>query len=209
MRALVVVMILAGGNLAMAECAPEKMIKIVFRDATPGIPPESFAAQPKILYRLGSHYQRMEEAPDRENGIHGLIVSNKRDHWMVNLADKTGQHIVDTAESYDSHAPILGGPGTPFAEFEFGCEVGYMRAQGIKPTPAVVGERNLLQYEHSAGELTVRLMVIAETGVPDAIGLFQDRELVYFLRYVVYEPGLETNASLFERPSGISYVEAK
>ena len=178
MRTLVVfLVVLAGANLALGDCAPEEMIKIVFRNATPGVEPQSFEAKPIILYRLGSHYQRLEEAPNHENGIHGLIVSNKRDHWMVNLLDKTGQHIVDTAESYDSHAPIVGGPGTPFVDFEFGCEVEYMKAEGIEPTPAVVGGRKLLQYEHSASELTVRLMVLAETGLPYAIGLFQDGEL--------------------------------
>ena len=55
-------LLLAADGSTWADCAPEKMVRIVVRDATPGVDPDSFAAQPKTIYRLGSKYARTEEA---------------------------------------------------------------------------------------------------------------------------------------------------
>ena len=96
-----------------ADCVPEKMVKVVFREVTPGIDRGSFAAKPKTLYRLGSKYGRTEEALDSALKIHGLIIVDEPDVWMINLVTRTGQHIVDTGEPYHFHAPIVGGPDDP------------------------------------------------------------------------------------------------
>src|SRR5215813_14036174 len=90
-----------------AECAPEKMVRIVTRDATPGIDPQSFPALPKTLYRLGNGRGRVEEMPDPARSVHGLIVVNEPDGWIVNLHDKTGRHLVDPGSSLIFRAPIL------------------------------------------------------------------------------------------------------
>src|SRR5207249_2734116 len=96
-----------------ADCVPEKMVKVVLRDVTPGIDRASFAAKPRTLYRWGSKYGRTEEALDSRLKIHGLIVVNEPDLFMVNLATRTGQHIVDTGGPYHFHAPIVGGADDP------------------------------------------------------------------------------------------------
>jgi len=51
----------------------------------PDIPARSFATKPKVMYRAGTRYCRTEEAPDPENGIHGLAIVNEPDFWLVNL----------------------------------------------------------------------------------------------------------------------------
>jgi hypothetical protein len=76
--------ILLGGD-AWATCAPEQMVKVVVRDATPGVDPGSFAAQPRTFYRLGTRYGRTEEVPDPEHGMHGLIVVSEPDAWRVTV----------------------------------------------------------------------------------------------------------------------------
>jgi simple sugar transport system permease protein len=45
------------------------------------------------MYRAGPQRLRLEVAPDPANGIHQLIVTNWPDSWVVNLLDKTGQHV--------------------------------------------------------------------------------------------------------------------
>ncbi len=74
---------------ALAGCAPEKMVKIVLRDATPGVDPDSFAAKPKTIYRLGSKYTRTEEAVAADASspaglamvAEGLLLENSAFRW--------------------------------------------------------------------------------------------------------------------------------
>jgi len=186
----------------------EPLIKIVFRNATPGIDTDSFAAKPKTLYLLGSHYQRLEELPDFEAGIHGLIVSNERDTWMVNLANKTGKHIVDNATNYDIYAPVVSDRTDSFEGFNFGFELSYMEDAGVKPTQVRLGDRDLVQYEYSKGQMQLRLMVSAKEKIPYAAGLFDSGKLMHMVRYEEYKVNLEPEPTLFEKPSGISYTEA-
>src|SRR5438045_7621317 len=72
-------------NSAFAEPTKPKVIKIVSRFISSEIPPNSFAAKPKTIYIAGDSYSRVEEEPDREHGIHGLIIVSEPDSWMINL----------------------------------------------------------------------------------------------------------------------------
>src|SRR6185295_14405397 len=45
-------------------CAPEKLVRIETTNMSPGIRKDSFAAMPKVLYRLGSRKARLEEQQD-------------------------------------------------------------------------------------------------------------------------------------------------
>src|SRR5437016_2362858 len=81
--AAILVISLVASRLA-AQCSPQKLLRIVTQDASPGVPAGSFATQPKTTYRLGKTFARVEEAEDREHGIHGLVVVNSPDNWMVN-----------------------------------------------------------------------------------------------------------------------------
>jgi len=211
MRPILLIALVMVGTDIEADCAPEQFLKIVFRDATPGVDANSFAAKPKTLYRYGSHYARVEEEPNPQTGIHGLIVVNKRDTWMVNLATSSGQHIVDTAESYDFHAPLVGGPEDPadIMEMEFGCEIAYMSARGVKPRPITIAELNLVEYQTTAEKYTFRLLVVPEHDVPFAFGFYEGDKLVYYVRYMEYGAYPTPEMSLFEKPVGIEYREAE
>lgn len=194
---------------AFAGCAPEKMVKITFRDATPGYEEGHFAKLPKTLYRWGSHFARLEEQPDLENGVHALIVVNNRDTWMINQAVKTGRHIVDKAVNFDFHAPLVGSHDSPFVEFEFGCELAYMQERGVEPTSIEIVDLDLQQYEFTVGAVSIRLMVDPKTSRPWALGVVERDEVVYLLRYVSYETGLEPNMELFTRPADIKWEKAE
>jgi hypothetical protein len=194
---------------AMAGCAPEKMVRITFSNTTPSVKAGTFAALPRTILRLGAHYGRLEEAPDTGHGIHGLIVTNQRDTWMVNLALMSGRHIVDEAESYDFHAPIVGGRDTPFPGFEFGCELAWMEGQGVEAVPVTVDGNRLLRYEASAGGFTVALLVDPPTRIPRGLEVTRGGELVYRLRYDEYLTGLEPDTTLFARPAGITWEKAE
>jgi hypothetical protein len=63
----------------------ELMTKLTVHLLSPDIRQESFAAKPKTMYRFAKAYCRTAEAPDLENGIHGLTVIHEPDVWMVNF----------------------------------------------------------------------------------------------------------------------------
>lgn len=194
--------------IATAESPPEGMVKITFLDATPG-KSESPAARPRTLYRFGTHYARMEEPPDPEHGVHGLIVVNRRNTWMVNLLAGEGRHIVDPAERYDFHAPVVGGKDSPFPGFEFGRELAWMKERGIAPERVTVDGLPLQRYETAEGGTTLRLLVEPQTGTPRAVEVVEAGKTLYFMRYVDYRTGLEPDMSLFEKPAGITFRRAE
>jgi hypothetical protein len=205
----ILLLVLLNPAAAIAGCAPEKMVKITFRDATPGHEEDHFVRLPKTLYRWSSHFARLEEQPDTKNGVHALVVVNNRDTWMINQTVKTGRHIVDQAANFDFHAPLVGSHNSPFVDFEFGCELAYMEEREIEPTSIIVADLNLLQYEYSIGSLTVRLMVYPRTGRPWAVAVVERGQLIYLLRYVAYETGLEPDMDLFSKPADIKWEVAE
>ena len=78
---------------AHADCNPPGLFRIVTANISPGIPKDSFAGKPKVTYRAGNGLVRSEETADTAGGIHQLSVINWPDVWVVNLLDKTGEHI--------------------------------------------------------------------------------------------------------------------
>ena len=210
MRLLVPALLLVAiATDAAAECAPETLVKVVYREATLGIDKKSFAAQPKTVWRLGKDFGRLEEMPDPENRIHGLIVVNVRDVWMVNLYDNSGKHIVDTAETSGFVAPIVVGEELPPAvsAMEFGCEFEYMRARGVKPENIEIAGKKYRQYRTVEGNFVVKLIVLPDQDVPFGFALLKDGATQVYNQYMEYGTNLDPNPSLFTRPEGIKYSE--
>ncbi len=185
-----------------------KMTKIVFRYAAPGAEGDSFTAKPRTLYQLGTHYQRVEELPNSETGIHALIVSNNRDTWMVNLANKTGLHLIDNATSYDVYAPVFSGYTTEYDDFIFGSELKFIQEASIEPSRVNLENQELLQYEFSSGQMRLRLMVDAITHLPRNAFLVDGDKVICEVQYDQYYAELEPNFSLFDKPNGVTYSEA-
>ncbi len=120
-------------NSLLAESG---MLKVVFRCIIPGLPPDSFTAKPKILYCWGNTKSRLEEVPDPLMKLHLLMINNEKDHWMINLWDKTGKHHIDTGPHYHSYFPIAPLEGNDFQslkEFQIGQELAFMKARKVTP----------------------------------------------------------------------------
>ena len=195
----------------MAECRPAKMVKVVFRDATPGVEPGSFAAKPKTIYRLGAKYGRIEESLDTVQELQALTIVAEPDIWAVDLVSKTGHHAVDTGEPYEFHAPVVGGSEDPKAitEIEFGCELNTMKAKAPgQPRPAVLDGNAVDQYELKTDQYRVVLSVASKTGKPVAFFLYEGDKLSYDMRYDEYATELDPDLTLFRKPDGIAFTEA-
>ena len=143
MKALGVVLLVAC-VCTFGEDAPATMTKFVVKRASPETPKDSFAAQPKRMYRAGSRYGRIDENPDLEHGIHGLMIINEPDIWLVNRLTKTANHIVDEGPTFDCRMPIFAnaedvtfdeGLKKPENQLEFGQEMEYFLSRSGAPTP--------------------------------------------------------------------------
>jgi hypothetical protein len=120
---------------------PKTMMKISTRLVSARVESGAFATQLKTTWRSGTRYARIAEAPDRQNHIHGLIVINEPDVWMINLFDKSGQHIVDPGPSLDAHIPIFQVSGKAKRELdalELGKELEFFTGNGAKQSAGEV-----------------------------------------------------------------------
>lgn len=194
-----------------ATCAPQKLIHIITVNVTPGIPAESFAAQPRSLYRIGSDKLRMEEAADPANGIHGIIVVAEPNIWMANLYDNTGKHMVDPGPTFFAEAPVLGGQGIPskLAALQFGCEAEFIAANApSRVRTEQVGNAHFDVYRVEDGADAVEILERQGTNTPAFTRYYRGGKIALVLRYDLYSTGLPNDPNLFVPPSGVRYAGA-
>ena len=177
--------------------------------ANPGINPDSFAAQPKDLYRIGSGKMRVEEGVDAANGIHGLTVSNEPDIWMANLYDHTGKHIVDPGPTFFAEAPVFGTilPGK-LAALEFGCEADFIAGNALKPVRTEqIGGNAYDVYRLEDGSDSVEILRRPGSDAPSFARYYHQGVVQIAIRYDLYESGLPDDPTLFAPPPDIDYAE--
>lgn len=205
------------GGAAFAEEPPHTMTSLVERRQRPDIPEESFAAQPRVIYRAGNRYCRSEEWPDREHGIHGLMIINEPDTWLINLFTKTGRHILDPGPTFNCRMPIFIGAGdiksvedlkNPLYELEYGRELAYFKGKGsvAKDGPVLQG-RQTNAYAVTAGQWQLLLFTSGRPERPVAL-IRDDGKTRDTIWYGTYEE-LPFDPKLFVIPEGLKIEEDK
>ncbi|MBZ5602666.1 MAG: hypothetical protein LAO79_10205 [Acidobacteriia bacterium] len=128
--------------ISWGDDLPAKMTKLMVKLESQEIPRDSFAAQPKRMYRAGSRYCRTEENPDLQNGIHGLMIINEPDVWLINRLDMTAKHMVDPGPTYNCRMPMfvnaedIRGPEDLkkiLMQLEFGRELEFFKPRATAP----------------------------------------------------------------------------
>jgi hypothetical protein len=113
---------------------PHNMTHMIVELSGTDISAESFVAKPKTYWRASNQYCRADEEPDPENGIHGRMVVNEPDAWLINLADGTAKHLLDPGPTFNCRLPIFANDPemmkTKIGELEFGRELDFFRANG-------------------------------------------------------------------------------
>jgi hypothetical protein len=193
------------------------MTKLMVKFESPETPKESFAAQPKVMYRAASRYCRIEENPDLAGGIHGLIIMNEPGIWMVNRLDKTAQHIVDTGPTYNCRLPIFADDvdmksaedlKKPLMQLEFGRELEYFRPKSTAPIPGpVLQGKPTMVYSVQVRDWQLFLFTSGDPEVPVAVTRKNDktREIFWYGEYAQ----VPFNAKLFAKPEGVKIGDAK
>lgn len=199
---------------ATAFAAPEpppKMTKMVTRVINISSTGEKLD-KAKTLYRAGKTYLRLEEDPESEQDMHRLIVTSEPDTWVINLADKTGTHVVDEGPEFVTALPIFwrvdGKPEEDFASLEFGYELEYFRNGRARE----IGQRKLDGKNYKAlslktGDHEVILYLEPKHSRPYRIDLIKYGRLTSAVRYDSYEMNLPFNKALFTPPEDVKMSE--
>ena len=212
----------AAAVLLLALCAevsgedtPATMTRMMVKLESPDVPKDSFAAQAKRMYRAGSRYCRIEENPDLENGIHGLIIINEPDSWMINRLTKTARHILDQEPTLNCRLPIFAAAEDvqsaedlkkPMMELEFGREMEYFHPKSAAPKAGpVLRDKSTMVYTVKIGEWQLFLFAAGDPEVPVAVVRANDkkREIYWYGEYEL----LPFDAKLFAKPEGVKIEE--
>jgi hypothetical protein len=213
--AAAVLLIVCAG--AVGEDRPAMMTKLMVKLESPEIPKDSFAAQAKRMYRAGSGYCRIEENPDLEHGIHGLLITNEPDSWMINRLAKTARHIVDPGPTFNCRLPIFADAEDiksaqdlkkPLIQLEFGRELEYFRSGSAAPNPGpVMRGKATMAYTVQAGDSQLFLFTGGDPEAPVAVVRKNDKTREIFW-YGEYEQ-LPFEAKLFAKPEGVEIEEVQ
>lgn len=197
----------------MMVCAdiPGKMIHGIIQMSGTDIPEGSFASKPKIFWRASNQYCRINEEPDLEHGIHGRLLINEPDAWLINFADNTAKHMVDTGPTFNCRMPIFAIDAemarSKIGELEMGHELEFFRANGATEIEGPKVEFEAKYYELKIGDSILRLVERVDIHAPIMIGLARGDKM-YKARYLLWGE-VPFKADLFEKPTGVRIEEAK
>jgi len=192
--------------MASVQPLPSTMIRLIVRLEASDINPSSFAALPKTMYRAGTSYCRIDEQPDAASGIHGSIIVNLPDIWMVNHLDHTARHQ-DPGEGFVFNMPMFvdadpkSASAAMLKPLEFGMELQYFKAKEAKtaPGPDIKGLATLA-YTFVFGDTSLSMLTSGLPERPVVVGRKQGatRETYWYSSYdeVPFDP------ALFAKPAG-------
>jgi hypothetical protein len=195
-----------------ADSAPAKMTHVIAQMSGPNISADSFAAKPKVYWRASNQYCRIDEEPDPEKGIHGRIIMNEPDAWLVNLADNTAKHLLDTGPTFNCRLPIfpidMETAKSKVGELEFGRELAFFRDNGAKSIEGPKLEFQANYYELMIGDSVLKLVERADIHAPILIGLIRG-DKAFWVRYLLWDDQVPFKADLFAKPTGMKVEEPK
>lgn len=190
---------------------PQTMTRMNVRIMGPDIKPGSYAALPKLIYRAGAKYARMENAPDARSGIEKVTIIAEPDAYSVDLMDRTGTHAIDQGGPNDLHLPMV----LPFDpthkmgvldRLEFGDELEFFQKAGAKKSAGpIVNSKPTDLYSLDVKGAMARLITRQGSEVPIFLS-WKTREGTYKYEYSSYED-VPFDLKLFSRPNGIKFRE--
>lgn len=211
LSAILITSLIPGAWAAGADDQPATMIRMVVRVMGPGIKPGSAAALPKVIYRAGAHHARIEDPPNARERMQKLTIISEPDAFSINLITRRGSHAIDQGGPEDLHLPIV----LPFDpkhrlakldRLEFGDEYGFFEEAGAQKQPGpVINSKPTDALRLSPADGNATLVLRSGTEIPITLSWHSD-DGNYQYEYIEYKE-LAYDASLFQRPEGITYRE--
>jgi hypothetical protein len=153
----------------------------------------------------------VDEEPDPENGIHGRVVINEPDSWLVNLSDNTAKHMLDPGPTFNCKLPIFA-MGREMAkskigELEVGRELDFFQANGAKLIEGPKLQFEAKYYELDLADSVLKLVERVDIHAPILIVLTSG-DKTYQARYLLWDE-IPFKADLFAKPNGVKIEELK
>jgi hypothetical protein len=194
------------GPAFAADCAPEKLVRMVTQNMSPGIPADSFAAKPKVTYRLGNGRLRQEEEYDAAEDVQLLSIVDAPRAWQIDLVAKTGEMAVDDEVPPRLISSVFSEDELPqeILAVEYGCERQFIEDAGTThervETKSGVGMKHFIR----SGKWKFTLMTREGSEKPMAAILSENDRVIGTIRYLSYQVLESVPEGLFTPPSGIS-----
>jgi hypothetical protein len=197
----------AGGG-----CAPEKLVRLVVRNISPGLAAGDPRAQPRVMYRRGGQFLRTEDQPDpNHNGAKAVYIIAEPDVWAIDLSTRTGRHNVDPGPDFGVHAPILplvADLPPAFRALEFGCEAAFVTANAPQAQRSVPwGETTAALHTVTVGDQTLALLMDSRRSEPLLISYLRQGKPVWVVRYDEFRADLPDRPELFQPPKSVTFQE--
>lgn len=215
MRSILLIPALLSVTL-LAQQSPKTMTKVEVILQSADAPAGSFAAKPKVIYRAGNRYCRIEEAPDPDHDIHGVVIINEPNFWMVNLATKTAQHGVDPGPSFNCRLPLFANQvlklpeneGKKLGELEFGQEMEFFQKNGVTPQKGpLLQSKDTRVYRMAIGDSSVALFTYGTPERPLSVAWRHgDENVIYW--YSGFGQ-LDFDVTLFSKPEHVKVEDTK
>jgi len=189
---------------AAAPAAPT-MTRLVTRVVYPLNSAGFFGSAPVHLVRSGTRFARIEGAPAAPPKGQLLVIAAEPDVWEIDLTQKKGSHVLDTAVPAEFHAPIFAprGDDLPKAitELEFGTELDFFKAHKAKADGKV--------KEVDLSGFRIFLEMNPATHAPARLRIFWMDKRVFEVEYVSYELNLPFDATVFQPPADVEISGSK
>jgi len=190
--------------------ADRSMVYIEYRFIAVNIKPNSFEASVRKLWRYTDSYARLEEAPNPQTGIHGLLIANAPNSYLINRYTKVARHVVDRGPTYNVIIPVFPSEREgKLKQLQMGRELAFFRANGAVAAldePVDTTMCTVLRAKVDDSEIKFFL----DKGSPQ-----QPRQVwirnprsEYAVRYVRYRTDLPVNLSLFAVPKDVQISRA-
>lgn len=207
------IMICSLTMLLSAADQPEikSMTRMDVRLMGPGIRSGSYAALPKLIYRAGSRYARMENAPDAHSRMQKVTIIAEPDAYSIDLTDKTGTHAIDQGGPNDLHLPMVL-PFDPMHKLgnldrlEFGDELEFFEKAGaVKSAGPLINAKPTDRYTLNIAGTRAELITRGGSDVPVFVS-WKTKEGTYKYEYSSYQD-VPFDKTLFTRPTAIKFRE--
>jgi len=214
-RILSLAVVLSASLAAQQTAPPKTMTKMEVIRQSADAPEGSFAAKPRVIYRAGTQFGRIEEAPDPERGIHGVAIIAEPEFWLVNLANKTAKHAVDPGPTFDCTMPIFTNiPGITEDQkqqvmaLEFGREMEFFKSHGATPRPGgVLQTKETTAYKVSFGDVSLGLFTYGTPEIP--LGVVWTKGDAHAILWYSGYGEMPFDLKLFSKPENVKIVDAK
>jgi len=195
--------LLAPAAHAADRSADRSMVYIEYRFIAVNIKPNSFEASVRKLWRYTDSYARLEEAPNPQTGIHGLLITS-----APNSSDP--RHVVDRGPTYNVIIPVFPSERDgKLKQLQMGRELAFFRANGAIAAldePVDTAMCTVLRAKVDDSEIKLFL----DKGSPQ-----QPRQVwirnprsEYAVRYLRYRTDLPVDLSLFAVPKDVQISRA-